>query len=72
MKGRPGHATLILMNAGITLTELAADLGVTKQAISYQLSGRAAAVNPNLRALIRLRTDQKTYDRIMEAVGDRT
>ncbi len=53
MSTRHSPAALALMAEGVTLTELAEDLDVTRQAVSLQLAGkRAGALRPQLESAI--------------------
>ncbi len=51
----PTPAGLALLTAGIQPKDLAEDLGVTPQAVSYQLAGKTATTSPALLEAIKRR-----------------
>lgn len=61
-------AALILMAAGISLTDLGNELGYTKQALSYHLAGRSRSTPDGLAEAITDLADAYTADRVLEAI----
>lgn len=68
-QGRPSKAALRLLEAGVTVTELAAELGVSPQAISLHLNGGTTEVPRALEQAISRRLGPDTYA-VWEAVAE--
>lgn len=60
----PAPATLVLLREGIMGKDLADDLGLTPQAVSYQLAGKTAATSPELLEAIAARATPALADEI--------
>lgn len=65
----PNPATLVLLQAGISVTRLAARLHVTPQAVSFQLSGRAAQTSAELLDVVAELTTPATARELDEAIA---
>lgn len=65
----PGPAVLALLGAGITPKSLADTLGVTPQAVSFQLAGKSAVTSPELLDAIKARGGPELADTIAELIA---
>lgn len=65
----PNPATLVLLQAGISVTRLAARLGVTPQAVSFQLAGRAAQTSAELLDVVAELTTPDTAGELARAIA---
>lgn len=64
----PTPAALILLSAGLSPKRIAEELGVTPQAVSFQLAGRAAETSSDLIAAVAALTDEKTAGQVARAI----
>lgn len=64
----PTAAAIALMREGITGKELAEALGVSPQAVSYQLAGKTATTSPGLLEAIRTRGSKKLAREVAELI----
>lgn len=67
-QGIPNKATLILLEEGITVSRIARELGVTKQAISAHLNGQTKALSEDLSKWLEVNLDPDTGLEVMQAV----
>jgi len=67
-QGIPAKATLILLEEGITITRIAGDLGITKQAVSHHLRGKSNTLNDELLDWISANLKPDTALEVLDAV----
>lgn len=67
-QGIPRKAVLILLEEGITVTQIARELGVTKQAVSAHLTGRTRAMSDDLLKWLEVNLDPDTGLEVMHEV----
>lgn len=67
-QGIPTKATLILLEEGITVSRIARELGVTKQAVSAHLTGHTKELNRDLAAWLEANLDADTGTEVLKAI----
>jgi predicted transcriptional regulator len=65
----PTPAALALIVAGLSGAELAAELGITRSAVSYQLAGKTAATSSELLEAIERRGGKALADQVAELIA---
>lgn len=67
-QGIPRKAVLLLLEEGITVTQIGRELGVTKQAISYHLTGGTRELSRDLAAWLEANLDAELLSEVLYAV----
>lgn len=67
-RGIPSKAVLILLEDGITITRIARELGITKQAVSHHLLGKSSEVNERLGGWLTTNLDSDKALEVMQAI----
>lgn len=69
MTRTPSRAALKLLEHGYTSRKLADELGVTPQAVSFQLTGQAAETSPRLLELLHRRLGDTLAGEVLDLIN---